>query len=138
MKKILSIGLTIAFTALTPVVARAEVNLTGAGSTFAKPLYDKWSAEFSRSNSDVRINYQGIGSGGGIKQITEKTVDFGATDMPMTDKQLEKAPGILHIPMTMGAVVPIYNLGGGGEGKPLIFSGPVLAEIFLGKITKWN
>src|SRR5436190_9042405 len=136
MKNILSIALTIAFAALTSVAARAEVNLTGAGSTFAKPLYDKWSAEFSRSHSDVRINYQGIGSGGGIKQITEKTVDFGASDMPMTEKQLEKAQGILHIPMVMGAVVPIYNLP--GISKALVFNGPVLAGIYSGKITKWN
>ena len=118
--------------------ARADVTLTGAGATFPKPLYDKWSAEYNRQHPEVRINYQGIGSGGGIKQITEKTVDFGATDGPMSDKQLEKAPGILHIPMTLGAVVPVYNLPQVDAAKPLIFSGEVLAELYLGKITRWN
>jgi phosphate transport system substrate-binding protein len=114
----------------------AKVSLTGAGATFPQPLYVKWAAEYAKAHPNVRINYQGIGSGGGIKQVTEKTVDFGATDGPMTEEQLKKAPGILHIPMTMGAVVPIYNLP--GVNKPLVFSGPVLAELFLGKITKWN
>src|SRR4051794_14557400 len=90
--------------------AFAGVSLTGAGATFPKPLYEKWASDYQKAHSDVKINYQGIGSGGGIKQITEKTVDFGATDGPMTDAQLGKAPGILHIPMTLGAVVPIYNL----------------------------
>src|SRR5437667_3412674 len=91
--------------------AQAVVNLTGAGATFPKPLYEKWASDYSRMNPATRINYQGIGSGGGIKQIVEKTVDFGATDGPMTDQQLAKASGeLLHIPMTVGAVVPIYNL----------------------------
>ncbi len=110
-------------------------SLTGAGATFPKPLYDKWCAEYTRMKPDVRINYQGIGSGGGIKQITDKTVDFGASDVPMTEKQLEKAPGMLHIPTAMGAVVPIYNLPGVAK---VTFSGPVLADIYLKKITKWN
>src|SRR5690349_17434975 len=115
----------------------ASVGLTGAGSTFVKPLMDKWSAEYPKTHAGFRLNYQGIGSGGGIKQITEKTVDFGATDGPMTDDQLKKAGGeILHIPVTMGAVVPIYNLP--QAKKPLVFSGPVLADLFLGKISKWN
>ncbi len=123
---------------LLQTAARAEdVSLTGAGATFPKPLYEKWSSEYTKSHPDVRINYQGIGSGGGIKQISEKTVDFGATDGPMTDKQLKKAAGVLHIPMVMGAVVPIYNLPGVGD-KPLVFSGPVLADLFLGKIKNWN
>ena len=114
----------------------AAVSLTGAGATFPKPLYEKWAAEYMRMHADVRINYQGIGSGGGIKQISERTVDFGATDGPMTDEQLAKAPGILHVPMTLGAVVPIYNLP--NPAKPLIFTGPVLADLFLGRIRKWN
>jgi phosphate transport system substrate-binding protein len=114
-----------------------EVNLVGAGSTFAKPIYDKWGAVYSQVHPNVRFNYQGIGSGGGIKQITNQTIDFGATDGPMTEAQLKKTPSpILHIPMVMGAVVLIYNLP--GVGRPLVFSGPVLAEIYLGKITKWN
>ena len=119
----------------TPVT-RADVSLTGAGATFPKPLYEKWASEYSKTHRGVRINYQGIGSGGGIKQAQEKTVDFGATDGPMTDKQLEKAPSILHIPMILGAVVPIYNLP--DVNKPLVFNGPVLADAFLGKITRWN
>ena len=99
----------------------------------------KWAAQYSRMHGDVRINYQGIGSGGGIKQITERTVDFGATDGPMTDSQLQKAKGeLLHIPTVLGAVVPIYNLPGVASEKRLIFSGSVLADLFLGKITKWN
>src|SRR3954471_20544874 len=115
----------------------AGASLTGAGATFPKPLYDKWASDYSKVRPNVRINYQGIGSGGGIKQITERTVDFGATDGPMTDEQLKKAPSeILHIPMTMGAVVPIYNLP--QVQKPLVFSGPVLADMFTGKITRWN
>jgi phosphate transport system substrate-binding protein len=114
-----------------------DVRLTGAGATFPKPLYEKWAADYSNVKSNVKINYQGIGSGGGIKQITEKTVDFGATDGPMTDDQLKKAPGpILHIPTVLGAVVPIYNVK--SVSKELTFSGPVLADLFLGNITKWN
>ncbi|CAA9409514.1 MAG: Phosphate ABC transporter, periplasmic phosphate-binding protein PstS [uncultured Phycisphaerae bacterium] len=115
-----------------------QVGLTGAGATFPKPLYEKWAAEYTKMRPNVQVNYQGIGSGGGIKQITDRTVDFGATDGPMTDDQLAKAPGpILHIPMTLGAVVPIYNLPQ-AAGKPLVFGGPVLADLFLGRITKWN
>src|SRR3954468_10913757 len=122
---------------IAQTAARGQVALTGAGATFPKPLYEKWASEYAKSHPNVKINYQGIGSGGGIKQIGEKTVDFGATDGPMTDKQLEKAPGILHIPMILGAVVPVYNIPGVGD-KPLVFSGPVLADAFMGKITKWN
>lgn len=111
--------------------------LTGAGATFPKPLYEKWASEYTKLNPEVKINYQGIGSGGGIKQITEQTVDFGATDGPMTEEQLKKTPSpILHVPMTMGAVVPVYNLP--KVTKPLVFDGPILADLFLGKITKWN
>jgi phosphate transport system substrate-binding protein len=115
----------------------AEVGLMGTGSTFAKPIYDKWGSMYAAAHSNVRINYQGIGSGGGIKQITGRTVDFGATDGPMTAAQLGKAPAtILHIPTVLGAVVPIYNLP--QVEKPLVFSGPVLAGMYLGEITQWN
>jgi phosphate transport system substrate-binding protein len=138
---LMKIALTLlatAFLMLQPAASRADdVTLTGAGATFPKPLYEKWASEYMKAHPGVRINYQGIGSGGGIKQIGEKTVDFGATDGPMTDKQLEKAPGILHIPMILGAVVPVYNLSEVG-GKALVFDGPVLADLFLGKIKKWN
>jgi phosphate transport system substrate-binding protein len=113
-----------------------DVALTGAGSTFVNPIMQKWAFEYNKLHPSVKINYQSIGSGGGIKQASEKAVDFGATDGPMTDKQLEKAPGILHVPVVMGAVVPIYNLP--GLDKPLVFSGPVLAEMYTGKIKKWN
>jgi phosphate transport system substrate-binding protein len=110
--------------------------LTGAGSTFAAPLYGKW-LDVYNGLTGVQVNYQAIGSGGGIKALTDKTVDFGATDGPMTDDQLKKAGGeILHVPVTMGAVVPIYNLP--QAKKPLVFNGPVLADLFLGKINKWN
>src|SRR5437773_11728726 len=137
MKKLLTLLAAMLIVPFLPATAaRGEVSLTGAGATFPKPLYEKWASEYSKAHPSVRINYQGIGSGGGIKQITEKTVDFGATDGPMTDKQLEKAPGILHVPVVMGAVVPIYNLP--GIDKALVFNGPVLAEMYLGKIKKWN
>ncbi len=110
--------------------------LNGAGATFPYPIYSKWMEVFG-NETGIRVNYQSIGSGGGIKQITEKTVDFGASDGPMNDEQLKKAPGeILHIPTVMGAVVPTYNLP--GVSAELKFTGDVLADIFLGKIKKWN
>ena len=111
--------------------------LQGAGATFPNPLYTKWIAEFNKKNPDVKIDYQAIGSGGGIKQITEKTVDFGATDAPMTDEQL-KAAGkeILHIPTVLGAVVVTYNAPDLKE--PLKLDGPTTAAIFLGEVKKWN
>src|SRR5262245_27167250 len=87
-----------------------ELSLTGAGATFPYPLYTKWIAEFQKSRPKVKINYQSIGSGGGIRQITERTVDFGATDAPMSDEQIAKAAGILHLPTCLGAVVLTYNL----------------------------
>jgi phosphate transport system substrate-binding protein len=119
---------------LTP--ATAQMLMNGAGATFPYPIYSKWFEEYTRVDPEVRFNYQSIGSGGGIRQITERTVDFGASDGPMTDEQLKKAPGeLLHVPMVLGAVVPTYNLAGSPK---LQFSGDVLADIFLGKITKWN
>lgn len=116
----------------------AAVQINGAGATFPYPIYSKWFAEYNKLHPDIQINYQSIGSGGGIKQLLSKTVSFGATDGPMTDEQLTSSTGgrILHFPTVLGAVVPVYNLSGvSGELK---FSGPVLADIFLGKITKWN
>jgi phosphate transport system substrate-binding protein len=110
--------------------------INGAGATFPYPIYSKWFTEYNKLHPNVRINYQSIGSGGGIKQLTSRTVSFGATDGPMTQDQLLAAPGrILHFPTVLGAVVPVYNIGSAQELK---FSGPVLADIFLGKITKWN
>ncbi|HEY0875180.1 MAG TPA: phosphate ABC transporter substrate-binding protein PstS [Vicinamibacterales bacterium] len=113
----------------------AQIN--GAGATFPYPIYSKWFAEYNRLHPDVRINYQSQGSGAGIRQLTNKTVFFGASDQPMKDEQLASAPGeILHFPTVLGAVVPVYNLQGVTE--ELKFSGLVLANIVLGKITKWN
>ena len=111
--------------------------INGAGATFPYPIYSKWFDVYSTIKPDVRFNYQSIGSGGGIKQITSKTVDFGASDGPMTDQQLSEAPGrIFHIPMVMGAVVAAYNLPGIEKGLKL--APDVIADIYLGKITKWN
>ncbi len=110
--------------------------MNGAGATFPYPIYSKWFDEYTKVDHEVRFNYQSIGSGGGIRQITERTVDFGASDGPMTDEQLKKAPAeLFHIPTVLGAVVATYNLPGSPK---LRFTGDVLADIFLGKITKWN
>ena len=117
-----------------PAVAQ---KLNGAGATFPAPIYQKWFSEYSAQHSGVQINYQPIGSGGGIRQVLAGTVDFGATDGPMSDEQLKSASfKIVHIPTVLGAVVPIYNLP--GVSNDLKFSPDVLADIYLGKITKWN
>ncbi len=111
--------------------------INGAGATFPFPIYSKWFSEYNKLHPNVQINYQSIGSGGGIRQLTAQTVFFGATDGPMTKDQMLAAPGnILHLPTVLGAVVPIYNIE--GVSAELEFTGPVLADIFLGKITKWN
>ena len=112
-------------------------DLTGAGATFPYPLYSKWISDYSTKNG-IKINYQAIGSGGGIRQLQEGTVDFGATDAPMTDEEMSKAKGgaILHVPSVLGAVVITYNVP--DVTQPLNFTGEVIADIFLGKITKWN
>lgn len=112
------------------------VSLTGAGATFPYPLYSKWFSDYA-NRTGIKINYQSIGSGGGVRQLTEGTVDFGATDSPMTDDEITKAEGpILHIPAALGAVVLIYNVP--GINQQLKLTGPVIADIFLGKIKKWN
>ena len=123
-----------AFLAL-PVVGQTTLN--GAGATFPYPVYSKWFSEYGKTHSGVQINYQSIGSGGGIRQVTAGTVDFGASDMPMTDKQLQEAKTkILNIPTVLGADVPAYNIPGvSGEVK---FTPEALAGIFMGKISKWN
>ena len=111
--------------------------LTGAGATFPAPLYTKWFDAYARETG-VRINYQSIGSGGGIRQFTEGTVDFGASDAPMTDQQVAAVKGnVRHIPTVLGAVVATYNLPSAGQ-SPLRFDGPTLADIFLGRITRWS
>src|SRR5215831_6733275 len=119
------------------LVPGAAGTLTGAGATFPYPLYSKWSFEYEKLHAGTKINYQSIGSGGGIRQISERTVDFGASDAPMTDEQLGKASGkLLHIPTTMGAVVLTYNIPGvTGEMK---LTPEVIAGFFLGDIKKWN
>src|ERR1700722_3912165 len=122
--------------ALTAVGASAQ-NINGAGATFPYPIYSKWFSEYSQQHPTVKINYQSIGSGGGIRQVSEGTVDFGATDGPMSDSQIDSAKvKTMHIPPILGAVVPVYNIP--GVNKDLNFSGDVIADIYLGKITKWN
>lgn len=133
LKRVMMVGVALGLAAST---AFSAVLINGAGATFPYPIYSKWFDVYGKANSEVQFNYQSIGSGGGIKQITAKTVDFGATDGPMTPEQLGEAPGrIYHIPMVMGAVAVTYNLGG---VKGLKLSADVLADIFLGKITNWN
>jgi phosphate transport system substrate-binding protein len=116
-------------------VAQAQ-KLTGAGATFPNPIYAKWFSEYSSAHPGVEVNYQSIGSGGGITQVTKGLVDFGASDMPMTDEALSASPiKLVHIPTVLGAVVPIYNAPGAQDIK---FSPEVLAGIYLGKISNWN
>ncbi|MEZ4295456.1 MAG: phosphate ABC transporter substrate-binding protein PstS [Polyangiaceae bacterium] len=112
------------------------IALTGAGATFPYPLYTKWIAEYAKTHPGVAINYQSIGSGGGIRQLTERTVDFGASDAPMTDEQMAKSGPVVHIPTCVGAVVLAYNVEGAGPGLKL--SPGAVAGIFLGEIKAWN
>ena len=114
----------------------ATVNVTGAGSTFDYPAFTKWFEAYGKQDPDVRFNYQSIGSGGGQKQLLNQTVDFGASDAPMTDESMSKAPGkILHLPVVAGGVAIIYNLKGDPKLK---LDSDILANIYLGNITKWN
>lgn len=117
-----------------------SVHMTGAGGTFPNPIYQKWFAEYGAAHPGVQINYQSVGSGAGIRQVSQGIVDFGASDGPMSDKQLAEAAAhkinIIHIPTVLGAVVPAYNLP--GLTAELHFSPDVIADIYLGKITKWN
>ena len=116
-------------------VAADKMLINGAGATFPFPLYSKWFSDYNKLHPEVQINYQSIGSGGGIKQIIEKTVDFGASDAPMSDEEMRKAEGIQHVPTVLGAVVVVYNVTGLTDLK---LSPEALAGIFLGKITRWN
>jgi len=132
MKKSLIVLALFAF-ALGTVQAQ---KLTGAGATFPYPIYSKWFSEYSSAHAGVEVNYQSIGSGGGITQVTKGLVDFGASDMPMTDQMLSSSPiKLIHIPTVLGAVVPIFNVPGVTDLK---FSPDVLADIYLGKISNWN
>jgi len=132
------IGLLLAaLTLALPVFVLGQTTLNAAGATFPYPMYSKWFSEYNKLHPDVQVNYQSIGSGGGIRQVLNGTVDFGASDGPMSDEQLKQAKfKILHIPTVMGAVVPAYNIPGvSGEIK---FTPEALAGIYLGKIQKWN
>jgi len=124
--------------ALTAGTVQAQsTQINGAGATFPYPIYSKWFSEYNKLHPEVEINYQSIGSGGGIRQLTNQTVFFGATDGPMTSDQQFQAPGpILHLPTVLGAVVPIYNIP--GVTQQLKFTGKVLAGIILGNVNKWN
>jgi phosphate transport system substrate-binding protein len=135
----LMLGVFSAFTATASAADRIQIN--GAGATFPYPMYSKWFDEYHKLHPDIEINYQSIGSGGGIKQVTERTVDFGASDGPMNDDQLKefqqkRGTSALHFPTVLGADVPTYNLA--GVTQELKFTPEALAGIFLGKITKWN
>src|SRR5574342_1041239 len=115
--------------------------VNGAGATFPYPIYSKWFDEYHKMHPEIQINYQSIGSGGGIRQVTEGTVDFGATDGPMNDEQMnafktKRGSSILHFPTVLGGVVPIYNIP--GVNAELKFTPEILADIFLGRITRWN
>ncbi len=129
-----------AFVLVSVIGAGAQTIINGAGATFPFPLISKWSSEYHKIKPDVQINYQSIGSGGGIRQLLAGTVNFGASDAPLTDEQIaeaQKAHGeVLHMPETLGAVVIVYNIP--GVEQTLRFDGQVIADIFLGKIAKWN
>jgi phosphate transport system substrate-binding protein len=133
MKKFLAL----AGAALLVTGAAAATQIDGAGATFPYPIYSKWFSEYNKLHPDVQINYQSIGSGGGIRQLTNETVFFGASDGPMTEEQLKAAPGhVMHFPTVLGGVVPVYNIP--DFHAELRFSGTTIASIYLGKITKWN
>jgi phosphate transport system substrate-binding protein len=133
----LRLAMALALAAAMIGSAGAETNLNGAGATFPNPIYQKWFSEYHNAHNDVQINYQSIGSGGGIKGVQSGTVDFGASDGPMTDEQLAASPvKVLHIPTVLGAVVPTYNIT--GVSAELKFTPDVLADIYLGNIKKWN
>jgi phosphate transport system substrate-binding protein len=130
-------GITFALAMIVAGSTSAQTSLTGAGATFPNPIYTKWFDAYNKKTG-VQINYQSIGSGGGIRQFTEGTVDFGASDGPMNDEQIAAVKGnVQHIPTVLGAVVVTYNLPALGK-TPLRFDGPTVADIFLGRITRWN
>jgi phosphate transport system substrate-binding protein len=134
MKRLLTI-VAVALFATAGVAQIVQIN--GAGATFPYPIYSKWFSEYNRIHPNIQINYQSIGSGGGIRQLTAGTVFFGATDGPMTNDQIYAAGRpVIHLPMVLGGDVPVYNIP--GVSAELRFTGPLLADIFLGKITKWN
>jgi phosphate transport system substrate-binding protein len=124
-------------TALVAGAAAQNMQINGAGATFPAPIYTKWFSEYNKLHSNIQINYQPIGSGAGVRQLSARTVFFGASDQPMTNDQQLAAPGkVFHFPTVLGAVVPVYNLP--GVNTELKFTGQMLADIYMGKITKWN
>ncbi len=127
--------LTLCLSLAGAVLAAESLLINGAGATFPFPLYSKWFSEYNKKHPDLKFNYQSIGSGGGIKQITEGTVDFGASDAPMTEEELARAPDVVHIPTVLGAVVVIHNNPGLAK---LRLSPETLSGIFMGKVTRWN
>src|SRR3954453_18822339 len=134
MKRLFAL-LAVALLALPAIAQNVQIN--GAGATFPNPIYSKWFSEYNKLHPNVMINYQPIGSGGGIRQLSAGTVFFGATDGPMTNEQISAAGfRLIHLPTVLGGVVPVYNVP--EVSAELKFPGPVLADIFLGKITKWN
>src|SRR5437764_15494730 len=138
IKTVRSIAVALSAAALFSGVASSQsVDLTGAGATFPYPIYSKWFSDYAQANG-IKINYQSIGSGGGIRQLSEQTVDFGATDSPMSDQELANAKGgpILHVPTVLGADVVTYNLSGVATGLKL--TPQIIADIFSGRVTKWN
>ncbi len=135
MTKIAAVA-AIAVALVVGVVAQT-IQINGAGATFPNPIYSKWFDEYNKQHTNIQINYQSVGSGAGIRQVQAQTVFFGATDGPMTPEQMQASPSkILHFPTVLGAVVPVYNIP--NVRDELKFSGAILADIFLGKITKWN
>ena len=139
MRRLYSVALAAAaaLAAAGPLAAQANIRITGAGATFPYPIYSKWVLEYTSVRPNIQINYASIGSGGGIRQFSDHTVDFGATDGPMTDSAIGALNGnVLHIPTVLGAVVPIYNIP--GVTQQLKFTGDLIAGIFLGQITTWN
>ena len=136
MKRTISLA-ALSVAALSAALGAQTMRITGGGATFPNPIYSKWFSEYNRLHPDVQINYQSQGSGFGIQQLTQQTVFFGASDGPMTDEQLKAAPGpIMHLPTVLGGVVPVYNVP--NLKADLKFNGTVLADIYLGKITRWN
>jgi phosphate transport system substrate-binding protein len=140
-KRIVTALLFAAALTVAPVLCPAQTLINGAGATFPYPIYSKWFNEYRKLNPNVQINYQSIGSGGGIRQVTEGTVDFGATDGPMNEEQLQdfqkkRAAGVIHFPTVLGSVVVTYNIPGVTESLKL--TPEAISGIFLGKITKWN
>src|SRR5580693_5101573 len=135
MRRLLTVAAVVAVLGATATAQKMQIN--GGGATFPNPIYSKWFSEYNKLHPGVEINYQSQGSGFGIQQLTQQTVFFGASDRPMTDDQRKAAPSaIMHFPTVLGGVVPVYNVP--GVTAELKFTGPVLADIYLGKITKWN